>query len=112
MRRFILTMCVAASMVSPVMADNAPPTGAWLSENCSEKGVNWSSGYCLGYINGVAEALNQEGKLVCFPPGVNGGQVQKIAVKYLEDHPEHHHLRSIWLVARALHLAFPCEQQP
>jgi len=90
--RACLAVCVAVGMVTPAMTEDFVGTGAWLAENCSQKSVNWKSGYCLGYISGVADALHQKGEIVCIPPGATGAQITKIAVKYLDDHPENLHL--------------------
>ncbi len=60
----------------------------------------------------VSKALNlkQVGiENVCVPDEVTVGQITKVVVKYLKDHPEKLHLGAGLLTMTALKDAFPCK---
>jgi hypothetical protein len=59
---------------------------------------------------GVSDALEMEGRGVCYPEGVTVHQVTAVVKKYLEDRPQDRHLGAEWLVAHAVREAFPCGQ--
>jgi hypothetical protein len=75
-------------------------------------------GYCLGMANGVWVTLLSNEKLlnrqfespVFCPPDekVTNGQIARITVQYLEDHPELLHKRDAVLMIEALLKAFWC----
>ena len=74
---------------------------------------------CQAYIEGVftgysmvSKALNlkQVGiENVCVPDEVTLGQITKVVVKYLKDHPEKLHLGAGQLTMTAIKDAFPCK---
>jgi hypothetical protein len=61
-------------------------------------------GVCMGYVQGVADAYAD----ACPPEDVQAEQVIRVAVKYLNDHPEKLHLNRAALTKAALKQAFPC----
>jgi len=66
---------------------------------------------CVGYIKGVADTSDGkswEGYPYCIG-GVITGQLQKIVIKYMNEHPEDLHLAAYSLVQSAFLEAFPCE---
>ena len=73
------------------------------------------SGGCLGYVAGIAGAnetfvgWGYMQPLWCIPEGVDAGQLARVAVKFMEDHPESLHVTASSLVANAFGVAFPCE---
>jgi hypothetical protein len=79
--------------------------------------MHW--GYCLGMANGIwvtllstAPLLNGQFESPVFcPPGVKvmNGQIARITVKYLEDHPELLHEYDAVLMRDALLNAFRCD---
>ena len=64
-------------------------------------------GYCIGYIQGVHDAL-QPTRVICVPGGVTGGQLGDVVKIYLRNHPEDRHRPAEELVAAALKEKFPC----
>lgn len=98
------------------------PSGEDLVEHCrqvvklmkGEEGNDGDARACLSYLYGFADGgqLGAKGdhKLfpVCFPDGVDGGQMAKIVVKYGDDHPEKLHNGGMAIVFLALREAFPC----
>ena len=81
---------------------------------------------CLGYITGVTDGikvatqvnervngkplnLGEWGGMFCIPDGVKVGQMLRVVVKYLRDHPEELHNDSAELVVAAFLTAFPCK---
>ncbi|SRR6266404_1578001 len=99
-------------------------TTAGFLEMCStlEKQVTQQSeieimkrGYCLGWMNGLtagihtSEAIHHdENEIFCSPEGNSFGQMVRVIKKYIADHPEHEHLLTELLAAKALQQAFPC----
>jgi hypothetical protein len=67
---------------------------------------------CRGYVAGVADASrcgnNVNGYSWKIAEHVIQGQVVKVVMKWLTEHPENLHFNSAGLVANALHDAFPC----
>jgi hypothetical protein len=78
------------------------------------------AGTCLGYLSGIVDmhvVYAQSGipnlPISCIPPGgVSLRQVQRVVVKYLQEHPEELHYKRFTLVNIALLHAFPCKVQP
>ena len=70
---------------------------------------------CISYLMGVVDThdnISSEGvmdKYFCSPEGVNGGQLSKIVVKYMEENPEQIHYSGTYLTLSALIEAYPCE---
>jgi hypothetical protein len=85
--------------------------GSELLEVC--RGQDLDLGFCAGYIIGVADSLSCK-ELIngsgWSPPlnQVTTRQVSKIALKWINEHPELHHYDVDALIARALSEAFPC----
>jgi Rap1a immunity proteins len=63
----------------------------------------WQRGMCLGMVSGVASMLT-----LC-PEQMKYGQLVRVVVKYLQDHPEKLQLRDTTLIKQALLAAFPCQ---
>ena len=82
----------------------------------------YARGICLGYVEGVADAGEQEalaGASVtgastlgiwrwCIPTGTASGQARDIVVKFLRENPAQRHLAAASVVASALQHAWPC----
>jgi len=75
-------------------------------------------GYCSGFATGILEsnaayaALPNYDKAFAFcvpEDGVKPGQLIRIAVKYMKEHPEKLHLRAAVLIHVAMREAFPCK---
>jgi Ssp1 endopeptidase immunity protein Rap1a len=62
--------------------------------------------YCVGLVQGVGDALNEEGR-IALPQGAGVGQLVHVVDKYLHDHPEELAERNTRLVIKALKKAFP-----
>jgi hypothetical protein len=89
---------------------------------CEPKGAGSSTveGICVGYVNGVmdgydyafatVQARNHE-KITgayCPPDEITKGQQYRVAVKYLNEHPEETHRVVSALIAESMQAAFPC----
>ena len=82
----------------------------------------YARGICLGYVEGVADAGEQEalaGASVtgastlgiwrwCIPTGAAPGQARDIVAKFLRENPAQRHLAAASIVALALQRAWPC----
>ena len=75
---------------------------------------------CLYYVNGFVTGINYgtgfaEEKTkqkvptpFCDPKGVETGQLLRIVLKYISNHPENAHLPTARLIMLALGEAYPC----
>jgi Rap1a immunity proteins len=100
MGKIRLGMAISAvlAMTSPVLAY----TEAELADSCTIA----PSGFCMGYI----VVIGQVSPAVCPPRGSAHGQAQRVAVHFLNDHPERLHEPAFVLVKEALTQAFPCKK--
>jgi hypothetical protein len=108
-------LVVAGGLLWPACAfSQAQDSGSFVSgndlyEKCNSESGTVSHGICGGYITGIADLLNNAGKL-CIPHQmVTVRQLLDIVVKYLREHPEERNISASLLVVLALHDSFPCK---
>lgn len=74
--------------------------------------------FCIGYLSGVKNLGSlyaawiqgtQKKPLFCTPYEVTTGQIIRVVVKFLNDHPERLHEHALFMVVDAMGQAFPCE---
>ena len=107
--RIVASVAVLTSVLvgAAPAAEKVFYNGNKLLEDCREGG--WLEiGICMGYIGGVADALGSTPTRACIAASVSRGQVQDVAVKWLEANPQERHFLAFRLVAKALSEAFPC----
>jgi hypothetical protein len=105
----LLALIILMALSLPVAAEYNHD-GNSLLRLCTDDGT---SSICVGYAAGVRDThislLNKDDYLFCMEFGtVPNGQLTKIIVKYLNDHPEKLHLPDRILVLEAYIEAFPC----
>lgn len=85
-------------------------TGNKLVEYCKDDEAYFGSGFCYGYVTGIATTLTwaSEENKICTPENVTNEQIASIIRKYLKEHPEMLHESADLLVIIALRRAFPC----
>ncbi len=74
--------------------------------------------FCLGYIVGVAQVLNNitkngstlYGLRACLPPDLGQGRAVRVVRDHLNGHPELDKVTPDRLIAEALATAFPCAE--
>jgi hypothetical protein len=101
---------------SPAVAQpyqHAFHSGNSLLEMCSHGQYSADNSYCLGYIAGMADAIDAaNGSLLgwraCPPNEATEGQIMDVVVQFLSQHPESRHYTASSQIARALANAFPC----
>ncbi len=86
----------------------AMENGKVLLEGCLQPAGSSGRDYCLGYVTGIANALQLVVGDVCVPEKKTRRQVVNVAVSYLQAHPERGHHLAVALVRAALVEAFPC----
>ena len=70
---------------------------------------------CVGYLAGIADsdraapAWRSTKSLFCIPQGVTTGQLRKVLLDYVEQHPEQMEFNAAILVGNAFIEAFPCD---
>jgi hypothetical protein len=84
-------------------------SGNALWNECSDNHA-FQFGLCMGFVAGIADAMNIAGTKACFPPGVTVGQTVNVVKQFLGQHPERRHETAVLLVASALGEAFPCKK--
>lgn len=79
--------------------------------------------FCFAYANGVldgyyyafatvqAKQHEQVTGAFCPPDEITRGQQYRIAVKYMNDHPEETHRIAMALIAESMQAAFPCPKK-
>lgn len=70
---------------------------------------------CVGYILGIADAaqsLDSEINIrrYCLPKNVTSSQLEKVAIKYVNDNPQQLHKPASYYVLVSFRKAFPCEE--
>lgn len=70
--------------------------------------------FCIGYVRGAVEQMMtqhevQPGSCPPVPLSVSGKQAVLIVLKWLREHPEHHHWEARGEVFSAMATAFPCK---
>ncbi len=108
MKRLLLCAVLVDGMAGPAVANYWD--GNQLLAKC--QGDTTNRGFCLGYVEGVADALDDpvEGIRACIPIGVIGGQVNDVVITWLKANPSKRHYAAHSLVAAALSEAFPCKK--
>ena len=102
-------LVVAAGLLWPVSGFSGGfASGNKIFADCSAPNSSAQRSICLGYIAGMADAL-EIAKLWCPPEGVTVGQTVDIVMKYLREHPEERHLTASGEGGLALAIAFPCK---
>lgn len=111
---------------SPAIAQTAGQLQQWCRESTrldAENRNRTEAGLCVGFVAGVAQArglvvgeLNGKGPdwMVrgCVPNGVTNGQLVQVVARFLDTHPESHHLPAAspaWL-AISTAFAFQCDR--
>ena len=126
----ILRYLLIVSLLPVVLLATTPNEGlATLAESgnnflrtCEPRGEHLTpiDGFCSEYVNGVidgydlafadVQAKNHE-KVIgafCPPDEITRGQQYRVAVKYMNDHPEETHRIASALISESMQKAFPC----
>jgi hypothetical protein len=96
----------------------------WISQ-CDSNYDEISESGCISYLDGLGDMLSiihkryymeEHGKYrllpkLCFPPQMTLGQVQKIMVKYLNEHPEKLHSEFADLYLVQMSITFNCSEE-
>jgi hypothetical protein len=114
--KFILGFFFLALFAVPAKSQTNTTDGNFLLVSCEVSirgmegsdftgtGEAWRGGNCMGLVRGVYSAL----PTVC-AANVTIGQLIRVVVKYLQNHPEKLNLEDVLLVRSALESAFPCK---
>jgi hypothetical protein len=114
--KFLLLACALAMFSPAVRAADFKMDGKQLRDDCknSDTGSGYNEGKCIAFVIGVDAGYQMDRGVdgmqshVCMPEGVTYGQMVKVVVKYLNDHPEELHHPAALLTLNALIGAFPC----
>jgi len=106
------TTIAAMSVTSPANA------GYYMSANkllslCESDSVA-DQNVCVGYVLGVADAaqmldLETSMRRYCLPENLTSSQLEKAAVKHMNDHPQQLDKSASYYILVSLRKAFPCE---
>lgn len=115
MRAITLTTATVLAVLPIPAGAVMTASGNELLETCRKESSMFSSGACLGFIEGVVEGMRlqastmNEKALVCPPYGVTVGQIRDVVMKYLADHPEQRHFSGAQVTVLALAGAWRCD---
>ena len=88
-------------------------TGLDLRDYCNAEKGTQKFQVCLAYIVGVMDSYANKALVkadfFCVPEVIKGEQIQLIAQKYLDSHPEQLHYVASSLLVEALGETFPCK---
>lgn len=120
---FALSLVLFPRLLS---AQEATPKGMGMEllEECqaAERGTpSVQSAHCLGYLNGIADGLDawesfnkyHNGNLpppACIPRSATMGELARVVVKFLNDHPNKLHESYRFLAILALADGYPCKR--
>jgi Rap1a immunity proteins len=112
MRLRVLLLAGGLSWPTHAFSQAAPGhfiSGNKLYKDCNAPPESPKNGICIGYVEGITDALNMNGT-VCTPADVTVRQAERVIVKYIrEDNPEYRHFAASLLAGAALGQAFPCK---
>lgn len=83
-------------------------SGNALYEECNSPISSPAQTDCMGYVQGLTDALNMV-RTICTPEHVTVGQSKDIIMDGLRAMPEYRHLAASALAGAALKTAFPCK---
>ncbi len=84
------------------------------SADSASKQSHLQQGECFGYVDGVDDGIRiaydimSQPKPYCLPDGVTHGQMMRVLIKFIKDHPEKAHSQTRVLEIRSFMDAFPC----
>ena len=78
-----------------------------LDDNVTDPNARFSNLFCFGYIQGVTDSRPVD--VGCFGENVTMGQIHRVVMKFLTDHPEALDKSASFLIQEALSKAFPCK---
>ena len=103
-----LAICLCASPAGATLV-----SGNLLYHQCDKPAVKPGHALCIGYILGIADAMEGEDRVngfrACVPASAIPGQLQDQLFRYLDINPLYRHYNASTIVARFLAETFPCE---
>ena len=107
LKRSVLAVLFVLLFSGSALCEKQFVSGIQLLTNC-EDGNDYTEGHCTGYISGVFDnsiIINKQ----CLPQNATSGQMIKVVVEYLKEHPERLTTSASVLVQVAINEAFPCK---
>lgn len=100
-------------------ADSAGMTGTEIlnlieaDESSKEIARIYTAGLGIGLYTGllVSDELSEKEQMFCFPDNLNGSQINRILLKYLNEHPEEHHQHISTIMLKSYYEAFNCDKE-
>jgi hypothetical protein len=108
-----ILIAIATFACAPAaLADVSPLAGSRLIESCRAFSASQTAEYGQGVCMGIIAAVWRQnaGRLICSADGVTNGQMVRVVVKYMDDHPAELHLRLDDLALSGMARAFPCKK--
>jgi hypothetical protein len=121
----MLLMWPTVSSQEPSGPREYPSTGNAFDRLCSVVEKNKTETQhgvaCIAYVVGLIDGVSKETEFVlavsnkqppmpfCLSDDVENGQLIRIVLRYIRNHPEEAHLSTAFLVVQALREAFPCQ---
>lgn len=107
------TLWVIATVAHAQTLDN----GNMMIDGCAaavdphDKTNALGQGFCLGVVTAVSgvASLYPQALGICAPRGVTNGEVARVALKYMQQHPEYLHEPFTLLTLAAMRRTWPCK---
>jgi hypothetical protein len=125
LRQFISTISIAVALTTPApsIAMEASEfyklcTAPWSKQEAGtfDESDGADMAFCYGYIRGLADStrfaveLTDETTLwACIPQEASTSQLRKVAVKYIDEHPDKLHFPTSVVLSLAFLDSFPCK---
>jgi hypothetical protein len=120
-----LLLCVCVIPLAETQEHTSDPSdsgNAFLSlcgnmPDLSPKQSLFQQGQCLGYVVGIDDGwriaydMQSQSQPYCAPDGVTNGQLMRVLIKFIKDHPEKAHFQTRVLEVESFMDAFPCKAQ-
>lgn len=122
MKITIFVGVVLLSLILPGKAGAQATTGNEIQSKCKQllnDNESFSSGFCAGFVDGVVDSQDMweasdkmqnrsHVQSFCLPGKSTNGQLVRVFIKYLDDHPERLNEPAALLLVESLRKAFPC----
>ncbi len=109
---FVLICLLLLSAICTSQTVGLAGSGNAFLRYCEGSNEPESHGMCRGYVMGVYDGIQMVpspfSDQICDPEHVTADQIYRIAVKYMQGHPEETHKFTSVLIFEASRGAFPC----
>ncbi len=89
--------------------DFLPWCKQWLDPGTTDTEDVFGAAVCSGFVLAARDLVSTLQSKICIPVDVTNGQMARVFVKYMEEHPQDLHMRASFLFLLAAREGFPCD---